>query len=62
MEGLVELKHGKCPDSLILEILLIKKQVQVLIGASVGNTSEQKGKVRFEKNNIFIAGNIINFR
>jgi hypothetical protein len=62
MEGMVELKQRKLPDSLIREIFLVKKQERVLIAASVGNTSEQKGKVRFEKTNIYIAGTDINFR
>jgi len=43
-------------------IFLVKRQEQVLIAASVGNTSEEKGKVRFEKNNILIADTDINFR
>jgi hypothetical protein len=62
MEGMAEFKHRKCPDSLIPAIFLVKRQEQVLIAASVGNTSEEKGKVRFEKNNIFINRNIINRR
>ena len=59
---MAEFKHRKCPDSLIPAIFLVKRQEQVLIAASVGNTSEQKGKVRFEKTNIYIAGTDINFR